>query len=414
MASINGDCNAYTTGLGGEISAYPEKKTHVITADLSSSDFVSTNEYRLTAERGIWGSEIATTPYFNLNQDISSLCNNNNQNCISVTNKKVTWTMTMTDKFKYGDGVMSTIRFDLVSPLGTVGNNQCDLGEVKLTNNNSPDCKISMYQEREDVNGNSVKCYISGVDSCVEPGLVTVNTSGLSKDNDLYQGLVKMQVGQTGSGIAVDRFLNIFSPGKATGTIPTNEIGKYTLDKIYIPFPATYTFSCNTPLSFYTTGFCEVDDCSTDEVIFDNDSDEEEDKPFELCNQILDPTKKESYTSTIQEQYEKCIECFVKDVNGDGQGDGVWTAIGCVDTSSTEGIVGKLMTVGMNIAGGIALLMILAAAFMLSTSEGELKRTSEAKEILTSAIIGLIFIIFSVTILQFIGVNILHIPGFGE
>ncbi|MFH1959358.1 MAG: hypothetical protein ABIJ22_03465, partial [Patescibacteria group bacterium] len=102
-----------------------------------------------------------------------------------------------------------------------------------------------------------------------------------------------------------------------------------------------------------------------------------------------------------------------QDADGDGKGDGIWTAIGCIDTSSTQGIVGKLMTVGIGIAGGIALLMILASAFLFATSEGEPKRTSEAKEILTSAIVGLLFIIFSVTILQFIGVNILKIPEFG-
>jgi hypothetical protein len=118
------------------------------------------------------------------------------------------------------------------------------------------------------------------------------------------------------------------------------------------------------------------------------------DEGFEICNQVPESGPKQ-----------KCLDCFTKS--------GIWTAIGCIETSSTESIVGKLMTVGISIAGGIALLMILGAAFLFATSEGEPKRTSEAKEILTSAIVGLIFIIFSVTILQFIGVNILHIPGFG-
>ena len=58
--------------------------------------------------------------------------------------------------------------------------------------------------------------------------------------------------------------------------------------------------------------------------------------------------------------------------------------------------------------------MILVGAFMLSVSQGDPNKTKEAKEIITSAIIGLLFVIFSVTILQFVGVEILHIPGFGE
>lgn len=119
------------------------------------------------------------------------------------------------------------------------------------------------------------------------------------------------------------------------------------------------------------------------------------DEPWALCEQIPESSDGRS----------KCETCLDKE--------GIWTAIGCIPTDSTDGIVGELMSIGLSIAGGIALLMILAAAFLFATSEGEPKRTGEAKEILTSAIVGLIFIIFSVTILEFIGVNILQIPGFG-
>jgi hypothetical protein len=69
---------------------------------------------------------------------------------------------------------------------------------------------------------------------------------------------------------------------------------------------------------------------------------------------------------------------------------------------------------GLGIAGTSALLMILAGGFMLSTSGGDTKRVGEARELITSAVIGLLFIIFSVTLLQFIGVNLFHIPGFGK
>ncbi len=91
---------------------------------------------------------------------------------------------------------------------------------------------------------------------------------------------------------------------------------------------------------------------------------------------------------------------------------GIWTAIGCVEHTA-QGITDNLLKVGLGIAGGLALLMILVAAFEFSVSQGDPKLTNEAKERLQAAVIGLLFIIFSVTILQFMGVTILHIPGFG-
>lgn len=93
--------------------------------------------------------------------------------------------------------------------------------------------------------------------------------------------------------------------------------------------------------------------------------------------------------------------------------DGVWTAVGCIPTNPTS-MIQTLIRIGLMIGGGVALLIILAGSFVLSTSQGDPKKTSEAKEMITSAIIGLVFIIFSVSILQLIGVQILQIPGFGN
>lgn len=133
----------------------------------------------------------------------------------------------------------------------------------------------------------------------------------------------------------------------------------------------------------------------------EDDSSETEVGPYPICAQI---------PQTNSTAIASCNDCL--DSNG------LWTAIGCFDFTSQalatpRGIIGKIMQIGLSLAGGIALLMILVAAFTYATSQGEPKRTGEAKEMMTSAIIGLIFIIFSVTILQFIGVEILHLPEFG-
>jgi hypothetical protein len=120
---------------------------------------------------------------------------------------------------------------------------------------------------------------------------------------------------------------------------------------------------------------------------------------FVLCNQIAEGDQKE-----------KCNACFDR---GEGSEGGIWTAVGCIKRDP-KGIVQSVLQIGLGIAGGVALLMILSAAFLFSTSQGDVKRTTEARELMSSAVIGLLFIIFSITILQFIGVTIFHIPGFGD
>lgn len=128
----------------------------------------------------------------------------------------------------------------------------------------------------------------------------------------------------------------------------------------------------------------------------------------EECNENLDSTSNYELCAQIKTgtpQYEACATCF--------NGNGIWTAIGCIPSKPDE-VIKVVITIGLALGGGVVLIMILVGAFMLSVSQGDPNKTKEAKETITSAIIGLLFVIFSVTILQFIGVSILHIPGFGE
>lgn len=65
----------------------------------------------------------------------------------------------------------------------------------------------------------------------------------------------------------------------------------------------------------------------------------------------------------------------------------------------------------LSISGGIALLIIIYSGYKLMISRGNPETIQAARETLTSAIVGLLFIIFSMVLLQLIGVDILHIPG---
>jgi len=89
-----------------------------------------------------------------------------------------------------------------------------------------------------------------------------------------------------------------------------------------------------------------------------------------------------------------------------------WTALGCITTSSPQEFIAWLLKSVIGIAGGIAFLLMLWGGFQIITSTGDPEKLNKGKEILTSAIIGLVVIIFSVFLLKLIGVDILQLPGF--
>lgn len=89
------------------------------------------------------------------------------------------------------------------------------------------------------------------------------------------------------------------------------------------------------------------------------------------------------------------------------------TAIGTIDTTPM-GFIQKLFGLLLSIAGTIALIIIIYSGYQLMTSEGNPEKVQGAKDSITSAIIGLTFMIFSIVIMQFVGVNILQLPGFGK
>ncbi len=110
-----------------------------------------------------------------------------------------------------------------------------------------------------------------------------------------------------------------------------------------------------------------------------------------LCTNIGRPAEKTA-----------CINCSKR---------GIWTAIGCVDFKMETFFRETLFGFGIGLAGVISLFCIIYSAFMLQTSSGNPERIKKAQEMLTSCIMGLMLIIFSIFILRIIGVDILKIPG---
>lgn len=103
----------------------------------------------------------------------------------------------------------------------------------------------------------------------------------------------------------------------------------------------------------------------------------------------------------------------------EGGGSGINTAIGCIPFSlnttqeSQTALTAFFLRWALGIGGGIAFLLILYSGFLIMTSTGIPDRIKAGQELLTSALAGLILLIFAVFVLQFIGVDILHIPSFG-
>lgn len=90
------------------------------------------------------------------------------------------------------------------------------------------------------------------------------------------------------------------------------------------------------------------------------------------------------------------------------------TAIGCIPINDENALVGFLLRWGIGIGGGIAFLLILIAGFQIMTSRGDPTKLKAGQELLTSAIAGLLLLIFGLVILRIIGVDILGLTGFGQ
>lgn len=89
------------------------------------------------------------------------------------------------------------------------------------------------------------------------------------------------------------------------------------------------------------------------------------------------------------------------------------TALGCISTDvESGGFINSLLQLAIGLGGTIALLLILGGVFIITTSAGIPEKLNQGKELITSAISGLLFIILSIVLLNLIGIKILSIPGF--
>lgn len=94
-------------------------------------------------------------------------------------------------------------------------------------------------------------------------------------------------------------------------------------------------------------------------------------------------------------------------------GEEIETAIGiiCTSADASDGFFSSIIKIAVGLGGGLALILMLYGVFIVTTSAGIPDKLKEGGEIITSAVAGLIFVLLSVFLLNFIGINILGLPG---
>lgn len=106
----------------------------------------------------------------------------------------------------------------------------------------------------------------------------------------------------------------------------------------------------------------------------------------------------------VRIQFGQCVAC--------ASSGGYPSAIGCLPLDNIGKFIAEtVFGIGLSFAGAICLLCIIYSAIMLQTSQGSSEQIEKARKILIQCLSGLVFIIFSIFILRFIGVNLLRIYG---
>jgi len=96
-----------------------------------------------------------------------------------------------------------------------------------------------------------------------------------------------------------------------------------------------------------------------------------------------------------------------------GPESGVNTALGCLHTNDLNTFVEDLLRWAAGIASFAALAAFAFAGFTIMTAAGDPKKIKAGQELIISAVEGVILIIISVILLNFIGIKILDIGNLG-
>lgn len=378
-------CVGVISGVNTTITIVPPA-THKIEINMGGSSHPQNLVYQFSAQASTIPNNQIKSPVFSLGTNQTYQGSGNGvlatNGTVQVAGGRVTWTINNQDLLSARNRTI-TVSLNKSLPGGGVATiPHCDVGSFTTSIENvvQSGCKLTISQQR----GNN-QCFAPG---CLQLANVTASVSGLkNSDGGDFNGRIRFRwqpVTLDGHESAVN--------GSAQHTTSFSAHGEHRVNVAIAGSNNQYSDIPGCEAKFSLVRNCG-NSCNV------NETDLSVSPAFGLCEQIADSDKRA-----------QCNACFTG--GGSLGGAGLWTAIGCIPTQA-GGIIKTLIQISLGIGGGITLLLILAGAFKLSVSQGDPKAVEEAREQITSAVIGLLFIIFSITILRFIGIQVLQVPGFG-
>ncbi len=99
-----------------------------------------------------------------------------------------------------------------------------------------------------------------------------------------------------------------------------------------------------------------------------------------------------------------------------------YTMLGCIRTDlgsfqqegAAASVIQRLLQIIFSTIGGFAFLFLLYGSFIIATSQNNPERLNYGKRIIYGAIVGVIFSLSSVFIINLLASGVLKIPGFGQ
>lgn len=105
------------------------------------------------------------------------------------------------------------------------------------------------------------------------------------------------------------------------------------------------------------------------------------------------------------DSFEKCDDCMK-----DGH---VWTSLGCIKAADPYAFVGQIITWATILGAGLATAIIGFQGLQIVLNGEDPKKVKASQEAITAAISGLLLIVFSIMLMNILGIKVLNITNLG-